>query len=90
VKAIHARLKGVYDVNLEQFEITFMRDGDPEGEVAVSKRIVAAFERVVAAMPGLDKKMVLRTLLGYSMGGLKSEEQADPVVRRIIETGAGY
>jgi hypothetical protein len=30
VKALHARLKGVYDVNLEQFEITFMRDSDPK------------------------------------------------------------
>jgi hypothetical protein len=40
-------------------------------------------------MPDLDRKMVLRTLLGYSMGGLEPEEQADPVVRKIIEIGEG-
>jgi hypothetical protein len=32
VRDIHSRIKHVYDVNFEQFEITFMRDSDPEGE----------------------------------------------------------
>jgi hypothetical protein len=89
VKAIHARLKGMYNVNLEQFEVGFMRESHPEREVAVWERIVSAFERVMATMPDLDRKMVLRTLLAYSLGGLKLEEHADPVVRRIIEIGEG-
>jgi hypothetical protein len=43
----------------------------------------------MATMPDLDRKMALRTLLAYSLGRLKPEESADPVVRRIIEIGEG-
>jgi hypothetical protein len=31
VKAVHARLKGMYNVNLEQFEIGFMRESPLKG-----------------------------------------------------------
>lgn len=89
VKAIHSSIRHVYDEVLEQFEITFMRDSDPEREVAVWERIVEAFAEVVATMPEVDQKMALRTLLGYSMGALSPEEQADPVVRKIVEIAEG-
>ena len=89
VKAIHASIKHIYGGVLEQFEIDFMRDSNPEKEVAVWERIVVAFERVVAAMPDLDQKMVLRTLVAYSIDGLTPKEKVDPVVRKIIEVGVG-
>ena len=89
IRAIHECIRDVYDVTLEQFEITFMRDSDPEGEVAVWERIGAAFERTIRAAPERDRKMVLRTLLGYSMDTLTDAERADPEVRRIIEIGEG-
>ena len=89
VKAIHASIKHIYGGVLEQFEIDFMRDSNPEKEVAVWERIVAAFRKVVTTMPDLDQKMVLRTLVAYSIDGLTPKEKVDPVVRKIIEVGVG-
>ncbi len=89
VRAIHERIRDAYTVNLEQFEIGFMRDGHPEKQVAVWERISVAFEKVTKAMPELEKKLVLRTLLAYSMMALTAKEQADPVVKRIIEAAEG-
>jgi hypothetical protein len=85
IEAIHARIRHVYEVNLEQFEIPFMRDSDPVGEVAVWERIVQAFEKARVAMPQVEEKTILHTLLGYSMGALTAKEQADPIVKKIIE-----
>jgi hypothetical protein len=85
IRAIHAALKGVYDLPLEQMEINFMRDSHPEEEVALWERILIAFMKVAQASPDLDRKMVLRTLLGYSMSALTHAEKADPVVKKIIK-----
>jgi hypothetical protein len=85
IRAVHACIRDVYDVILEQFEVGFMRDAHPEGEVAVWERIAAAFQKVAHKAPELDRKAVLRILLGYSMDALTDEERADPDVRRIIE-----
>lgn len=89
IQAIHDRIRDVYDVTLEQFEIAFMRDADPEREVTVWERIAAAFEKLTRAEPEFGRKMVLRTLLGYSMVALTDAERADPVVQRIIELAEG-
>jgi len=89
IRAIHDRIRDIYDVNLEQFEISFMQDADPAGEVAVWERIAAAFVKVVKQAPELDRKSVLRTLLGYSMGALTDAERVRPDVRRIIEIAEG-
>ena len=83
--AVHERLRGVYPVTLEQFEVAVMRDADPEGEVAVWERIADAFEKVTVALPELDRKLVLRTLLAYSTGIMTEQDQEHPDVRRIIE-----
>ena len=85
VRAVHSTIRDVYSVPLEQFEVGFMRDGHPEKEVAVWERITAAFEKVTRAMPDLDRKAALRTLLAYSMGALTAAERAKPEVVAIIE-----
>jgi len=85
IRTIHECIRDDYDVTLEQFEIAFMRDADPEGEVSVWERIVVGFKRAASAMPELDRKIVLRAILGYSMDALTDAERADPNVRRIIE-----
>jgi hypothetical protein len=89
LRAIHAAIKDVYSTTLEQFEVGFMRDAHPEREVAIWERIVDAMERVMAAMPTVDKKTVFRTVLGYSMGALTAAQKADPVVKRIIKIADG-
>ena len=85
-RAVHQRIRGVYDVTLEQFEVGFMRDADPEGEVALWERIAAAFDKASVELPDLDRKLVLRTLLAYSMNALTPQEQADPDVRRLMQS----
>jgi hypothetical protein len=85
IRAVHQRIKGVYDLTLEQFEIAFMRDADAEGEVALWERIVAALDRASVDLPDLDRRMALRTLLAYSMGALTPQEKADPDVRRLMQ-----
>jgi hypothetical protein len=84
IRAIHRALKGVYDLSLEQMEINFMRDSQPEREVVVWEKIVAALSKVAKAMPMLDRKMILKTLLGYSMDALSAADRANPVVKKIV------
>lgn len=85
VRVVHQRIKPVYDVTLEQFELTFMRDGDPEGEVAIWEALASKLEQAAAEMSDVDQKMILRTLLAYSMDALTPEERRDTTVKRIIE-----
>jgi hypothetical protein len=89
IRTIHERIRDDYDVTLEQFELAFMRDADPEGEVSVWERIVVGFEKATSVMPKLDRKKILRTILGYSMGALTDTERGDPNVQRIIEIAEG-
>jgi hypothetical protein len=84
IRAIHTAVKGVYDQTLEQMELNFMRDSDPEGEIALWEKLVAGMEKAATAMPKLDRKIILRTLLAYSMGALSKKELADAKVKKII------
>jgi hypothetical protein len=84
VRSIHGRIRDVYGVSLEQFEVGFMRDAHPEREVAVWERIVEALGRVEEALPTLDRSVILRTLLAHSIGAMTPAEQADPTLSRII------
>jgi hypothetical protein len=85
IHAVHQQIRDVYDVPLEQFEITFMRDQGPEAEVQVWESVALGFEKVCRSLPSLDRRMVLRTLLAYSMEVLTAEELADQEVRRVVE-----
>jgi hypothetical protein len=89
IGVIHAIIKDVCCPNLEQFEVGFMHDANPEREVARWERIAVAYEKVKAAVPALDGKAIMRTLLLYSMGGLSAEEKAKPDVRKIVEIAEG-
>jgi hypothetical protein len=89
VRVIYDGIRDFYGSTLEQFEIGFMRDSHPEKEIAVWERILVATDIVTAAMPNLKRKMVLRTLLAYSMGALTAKEKANPTVKKIIKIGEG-
>ncbi|MDP6526732.1 MAG: hypothetical protein QGH15_21225 [Kiritimatiellia bacterium] len=85
IRTVHAYIRDVYDITLEQFEVGFMRDVDPEVEVAVWERIAAILNKATYKVPELDRKAAFRTVLNYSMGALTDEEQGNPDVRWIIE-----
>lgn len=84
IRAIHTAVNGVLEQPLEQMELNFMRDSDPEREVALWERIVAGMEKVATTMPRLDRKTILKTLLAYSVGALSKKELADSTVKKII------
>ena len=48
------------------------------------ERIAAAFVKASVELPDLERKMILRTLLAYSMDALTPQEQASPDVQRLI------
>lgn len=85
IRAIHTAVKGVSNQPLEQMELNFMRDSDPEREVALWERIVAAMAKASAAMPEVDRKMILKTFLAYSVGALTKKELADVTVKKVIK-----
>lgn len=85
IRAVHAIVRDSFDVTLEQFEITFMRDTDPESEVQVWESIAQGFVLATEQLPDLNRKSILRTLLAYSMDALTPNELADPDVRRVVE-----
>jgi hypothetical protein len=89
IQKVHEAVKDVYGLNLEQLELSFMRDAAPEREIALWERIVAAMEKVGQALPQVERKVLLRTLLSYSMGALTPVEKASPVVRKIIRIAEG-
>jgi hypothetical protein len=89
IRAIHTALKGIYDVSLEQMELNFMRDLHPADEVALWERIMAGLEKASKAMPKLDRKMIMTTLLGYSMGGRAAVDMKNPDVKKILRIAEG-
>lgn len=84
IRTVHARIRGAYPVTLEQFEVEFMRERDPENEVAFWERLSLAMEKVCAAAPELERKLVLHTLLARSMHALTEQERNHPAVQRVI------
>ena len=85
IRAVHRAIKGVYNLPLEQMEINFMRDANPEREIVVWEHIVTALGRVSRAMPDVERKVILRTLLAYSLDNLSPADHANPTVKKIIE-----
>jgi hypothetical protein len=84
IREIHERIRDVYSLSLEQFEIGFMRDANPAREIAVWERIVASCAKVSTMLPAVDRKTVLRILLVYSMNGLTDADRNDALVRNIL------
>lgn len=58
---------------LEQWEIGFMREPDPESEVKAWQRIERATNRYMADHRNADFRMVLAMINIYSMGGSSPE-----------------
>src|SRR5450759_3273107 len=74
VKAVYDVIGRYIDSTLEQFEIGFMRDMHPEGELAVWCRITKAWlassEKFFhdEPLPDEDEKKLLAALIGISTG----------------------
>ena len=74
VKAVYEVIGPYLSTTLEQFEISFMRDSDPQSEVAAWCSIVAAWvdyhEKHLddELLPDEDEKKLLATLIAISTG----------------------
>ena len=94
------QIKAVYDVighyigtTLEQFEISFMRDTDPESEVALWCRIVAAWlvyhEKFLEdeTLPDEDERKMLGALIAIPTGVEDVSKLSVPVEigRRLLQ-----
>jgi hypothetical protein len=77
VQAIHSYVKPYLGMTLEEFEIAFLRDSDPDSEINVWAAIVKAHGDFVKQRPdktadvGLD---VFRCVLSISMGATKPSD----------------
>jgi hypothetical protein len=74
VQAVYDVIEPYLDTTLEQFEINFMRDADPENEVAVWCGITAAWiayhEKHLGdeLLPDEDEKKLIAALIAISTG----------------------
>lgn len=92
VRAVYEVVGSYLDTTLEQFEIGFMRDLHPEGEVAVWCSIAAAWldyhEKFIGddALPDGDEKKLLAALIAISTGVTDPDRLGVPldVGRRLL------
>jgi hypothetical protein len=73
IEAVHKVVGPYLGTTLEQFEITFMRDSDPESEVTVWCSIVAAWvayheKHLDEQLPDENEKNLLAALIAISTG----------------------
>jgi len=74
---------------LEELEVALVQNAHPEREVAIWEWIGGMTGKVMVAMPTAERKIVFHTLVAYSVGALTAAQQADPVVRQIIQIAEG-
>jgi hypothetical protein len=85
IDSIHRRIGKYLGMNLEQFEIGFMREETPETEVAIWRSIAQAWadfhEKYVGAvrLPHEEEKSLIVALIAISMGVQKVEKLGVPV-----------
>ena len=93
IGAVHRMIGKCLDMNLEQFEIGFMRAARPEAEAAVWKSIAMAwamFRRKHVGqirLPHSEKTALIAALVAISMGVQKPELLGVPttVGKRLLE-----
>jgi hypothetical protein len=93
IRAVYEVIGRYFGMTLEQFEIGFMRDRDPEREVAVWCRIakgrLAYHERFLRGerLPDEDEKTLLGALIAISTGvdDVSKLKVPTEVGRRLIE-----
>lgn len=61
-------------VTFEEFEITFLRDSDPQSELDLLSKIVAAHQAFLKQQPGATPKTVFKCVLVISMCGTKPDD----------------
>lgn len=80
IRAVHKLIGPYVGSNLEQFELSFMRDSHPEHEVSIWSRIAIAWHTYhknftnLKRLPEEAEKDLIRALLTISMG---ADEHAD-------------
>jgi len=94
IKNVHQQIGKYLGMNLEQFEIGFMREETPDTEVAIWKSIAMAWadfhEKYVGTfrLPHEEEKSLLVALIAISMGVQQVEKLGVPVEvgSRLLES----
>ncbi|MEI8194815.1 MAG: hypothetical protein WCI73_02785 [Phycisphaerae bacterium] len=89
MRVVHDRIKDVYPISLEKWELGFMRDRHPERELAVWQLMSDATEAAAKQLPALGRKAIFKVVLGHSMGALTTAQLADPDTMKIVEICKG-
>ncbi len=91
VRSVYEIVGPYLETTLEQFEINFMRDAEPEGEVLIWSAIAAAWigyhkqHLGDELLPEADEKKLLAALLAISTGVEDVEALGVPVVNGILK-----
>jgi hypothetical protein len=84
IRKLWDRVKGYAPVKtLEQWELLFMRDSKPEGEIAIWEKMADAIEAAEEEL-GMESTAVFPTVLNYSMGGVKLADRAQSPTKEIV------
>jgi hypothetical protein len=87
-RAVFAYLAPFLGMTFEQFEITFLRDADPQSELDIWSKIVAAHREFVALHPfaaddgGRD---IFKCLLAISMMATRPDDVSKPLWSAVNE-----
>ena len=90
IRIVYKVVRAFLGTTLEQFEIGFMRDMHPEEEVAVWRRIAAAwlaYQEKCLGQPEVDEKKLIGALIAISTGIEDVEALGVPVDvgRRLMD-----
>ena len=82
VHSIHRYVKPYLEMTLEEFEITFLRDSDPDREINVWSAIVQAHGAFLKQRPDKSADVgrdVFRCILSISMGASRPSDVPEPL-----------
>ncbi len=84
IRTLWERVKGYAPYKtLEQWELSFMRDTKPEGEIVIWEKIADAVDEAEEEL-GLDDTIVFSTVLSYSMAMIKPADRAKSPTKEIV------
>jgi hypothetical protein len=85
IKDIYTKFKPYLSINLEQFELGFMRDEDPEQELDLWENLSITFEMAIELFGDTEenKKFIFECLITNSVGALLPEEEKLECVQQL-------
>lgn len=89
------RIRNIFEVfrehlciaSLEQFEIDFMRDENPETEIALWENMVLAYKKAITVFGdnAVSKNLIFHTIVAGSIQALTKEELEDETIQDILK-----